>query len=576
MPSSWLGFLTLALLLPAPLWAQQQGLSRGLEAERRGEYAAAAQAYRAVLARQPGDVSALLGLERSLLPLNRTAELLPAVGAALRAAPTNSTIYGIALRAWAAADQPDSVTALAERWAKMAPTDESPYREWGAAELGRQNRVGARAAYLRGRAQLGRPDALAAELAQLAVADGDYVSAAREWLVALRRFPGYRGSAVSTLGQAPEGARPDILRVIGAAPDPQSDRLEAELRARWGDPVGGFRTLTAALPEDRVQAIASLRGLLDQVRGLRTPEGKQVEGQILEALAGRFPAAQSSRFRLEAAQAYSAAGDRAAARRMLTGLAEDSLVPSSVSSDAASTLIGVLISEGQTDDAQKRLSELRATLPAEEYDALRRSLARAWLRAGNLVRADSIIAPDSSVDGLSLSGQIRLYRGDIAGAMDRFKAAGPYAGDRSDATKRTELLALLQPIEADSIPALGQALLQLDQGDTLEASAGLERLAGELTAQHGGAELRLLAGRLLAASHKTADAERLFRAAATPDAPSTAPAAELALAELLLSSHRPAEAVDLLEHLILTYSQSALVPQARRRLDEARGAVPKT
>jgi hypothetical protein len=34
--------------------------------------------------------------------------------------------------------------------------------------------------------------------------------------------------------------------------------------------------------------------------------------------------------------------------------------------------------------------------------------------------------------------------------------------------------------------------------------------------------------------------------------------------------------VSTLEHLILTYSTSALVPQARRALDEARGAVPRT
>jgi len=34
--------------------------------------------------------------------------------------------------------------------------------------------------------------------------------------------------------------------------------------------------------------------------------------------------------------------------------------------------------------------------------------------------------------------------------------------------------------------------------------------------------------------------------------------------------------VTLLEHLILTYPGSALIPQARRRLDEARGAVPET
>jgi hypothetical protein len=417
---------------------------------------------------------------------------------------------------------------------------------------------------------------MAAELAQLALTEGDYPVAVREWLLAVRRLPGYRATAVSTLSQAPEWVRPELLRLIAADSDLQSRRLEAELRALWDDPLGGYRALAAVLPDDRVQAIAALRSLLEQVRTLRTSEGKQAQGQILEALASRSPDAQSPRLRLEAAQAYSAAGDRAAARRMLTGLAEDRLAPTSVSSDAGTTLIGVLIGEGKPDEAQKRLVELRPSLPADEYDALRRRVALAWVRSGDLARADSAMAADTSVDGLALSGRIRLYRGDIAGALERFKAAGPYAGDRADATRRTTLLALLQPIEADTLPGLGQAMLRLEQGDTAEASAGLERVAAELAPQHGGAELNLLAGRLLAATGRTADAERLLRAATTQEAPGTAPAAELALAELLLSSKRPGEAVELLEHLILTYSQSAVVPQARRKLDEARGAVPKT
>jgi hypothetical protein len=577
MPSlSLSALLMVALLLPASLWAQQPGLTRALDLERRGDYAAAAQAYRAVLATRPADVSALLGLERSLLPLSRSAEVLPAVGAALKAAPTSSTLYGIALRAWAAADQPDSVRSLAERWSRMAPTEETPYREWGAAELGRQNRAGARAAYLRGRARLDRPDAMAAELAQLALAEGDYPGALREWLLAVRRLPGHRGTAVSMLSQAPDGVRPELLRLIAADSDLHSRRVEAELRTLWGDPLGGYRALAAVLPDDRVQAIAALRSLLEQVRTLRTSEGKQAQGQILEALASRSPDAQSPRLRLEAAQAYSAAGDRAAARRMLTGLAEDRLAPASVSSDAGTTLVGVLIGEGKPDEAQKRLAELRPTLPADEYDALRRRVALAWVQSGDLARADSTMAADSSVDGLALSGRIRLYRGDIAGALERFKAAGPYAGDRADATRRTALLALLQPIQSDTLPGLGQAMLRLEQGDTTEAAVGLERVAAELPPQHGGAELNLLAGRLLAATGRTADAERVLRAATAREAPGTAPAAELALAELLLFSKRPGEAVELLEHLILTYSKSAVVPQARRRLDEARGAVPKT
>ena len=44
----------------------------------------------------------------------------------------------------------------------------------------------------------------------------------------------------------------------------------------------------------------------------------------------------------------------------------------------------------------------------------------------------------------------------------------------------------------------------------------------------------------------------------------------------MLSSDRAGEAVGILEHLILTYPQSAMVPEARRELDVARAAVPKT
>jgi tetratricopeptide (TPR) repeat protein len=551
-------------------------MTRAFDLERRGDYAGAAAAYRAVLAAKPADISALLGLERSLLTLNQSADILPAITAALEAAPASSAVYGVALRAWAAAEQPDSVRATAERWARIAPTEEAPYREWGAAELSRQNRSGARAAYLRGRERLGRPDAMAAELAQLAVSEGDYGTSLREWLLAVRRLPGYRASAVGTLSQTPAAARPDILRQLARENDFVARRLEAELRARWGDPLSAVRIMLPALPADRIQSFATLRALLDQIRTLRTTPGKQAEGMVLEALAARSPDPQASRLRLEAAQAYTTAGDRTSARRMLGGLADDIATPQSVAADAATTLVTVLVGEGKVDQAATRLAELKPKLSADEYDGLRRRVALGWLKAGDLVRADSTVARDSSVEGLSLSGRIRLYRGDLRGAAELFQAAGPYAGDRSEATHRTAMLALIQPLDRDSMPELGSALLRLEQGDTAGAIAGLEKAAAGVPPREGGAELHLLAGRLASASGKSADAERLLRVAVNKDAPATAPAAALALAELLLSTRREAEAVTVLEDLILTYPRSALVPQARRKLDEARGAVPRT
>ena len=92
----------LALLLPAALTAQQEGLSKAFDLERKGSYAAAANAYRAILSTKPGDVAALLGLERVLVPLDQSAAMLPAARAALASAPRSGAVYGVALRAWAA------------------------------------------------------------------------------------------------------------------------------------------------------------------------------------------------------------------------------------------------------------------------------------------------------------------------------------------------------------------------------------------------------------------------------------------------------------------------------------------
>ena len=556
--------------------AQQGTIAEAFELERRGEYEAAVKAYRELLGRKPGDVSALLGLERVLLPLNRSAEILPDIRAGLAANPSRPALYGVALRAWAAVSQPDSMRAVAERWAKIQPGDENPYREWGAAALAGRHREEALRAYRLGRERLGRPDALAGELAQLAVADGDYATAAREWVPAVRRLPGYRVTAVATLGHAPVSKRVEILRILAAEQDITARRLESELRVKWGDPLGGLAALQRSLPERQGHALDALRALVEQLRMLRHPDALLAQGRALEAIASRLPPVQASRTRLEAAQAYSAAGDRESARRMLSGLADDRSASGSIPSGAASALLTVLIDEGKLPEASRRLAELGPELSGEERAQLTRALVAAYIRKGELDRADSALGRDSTVEGFALAGRIRLYRGDLKGALESFKHAGPYAGDRADATRRTMLLALLQPIEADSLPSLGAALLELEQGDTARAVTELVAVAGELPTAKGGAEVRLLAGRLAHVRGNATEAERLYREAASKDAPATAPAAELALAELLLAADRKAEAVALLEHLILTYPESALVPQARRALDQARGAVPQT
>jgi len=57
--------------------------------------------------------------------------------------------------------------------------------------------------------------------------------------------------------------------------------------------------------------------------------------------------------------------------------------------------------------------------------------------------------------------------------------------------------------------------------------------------------------------------------------PGTAAAALLELGRLQLATERRAEATRTLEEMILDYPTSALVPQARRLLDQSRNAVPR-
>ncbi|MEO8199254.1 MAG: hypothetical protein ABI679_01920 [Gemmatimonadota bacterium] len=573
--AAWLTSVT-CCVFAVPARAQQDNLTQGFDLERRGNYAGAADAYRAALKAQPADVGALLGLERALTALNRLPDIVPQIQAALATKPTASGIYGVALRTWATLEKPDSARKVLDRWVEIQPDDEAPYREWANLALTRRDRAEARRTYVQARERLKRPDALAAEVAQLATLEEDFPTAAREWAQAIRRLPGYRALALNTLGGTPDRNRPVVLRELEKEGSAEARQVAGTLMARWNDPVSGFRLLSGALPSSGPQAIEVLRQFQDALEPPATADAKRAQGMSLEAMAARTTGTQASRYRLDAARIYAEAGDSESARRMLGTLAGDPNSPRGVAADAGGTLVSVLLDEGKIDAAARELSQHQGSLPPEQLQQLKRRLAMGWARAGNLDRADSAIADDSTVEGLDLAGRLKLFRGDLTGASTLLRAAGPFAGSRDDATSRTAILALLQPIQDDSLPELGAALLDLERRDTVKAITGLERLAGKLPADAGGAELRLQVGRLQLAGGKRDQAEQSFRAAAAAGAEATTPAAFLELARLLNSTGRGAESQAILEQLILEHPQSAVIPQARRLLDEIRGAVPRT
>src|SRR5205807_9653508 len=191
--------------------------------------------YFAALRADPTNLSALLGLERVLPPLNRLAELVPAAQRAAVASPANAALRAVLLRTYVGINEPDSARAVARRWAAAAPRDEAPYREWAMALDDQRRHAEARAVLLEGRRALGRPGAFAIELAALSERAGDWIGAAREWAAALEGAPVQLPTAASELARAPQGARArTAARRTAGDPAPLVRRLARARALGWG------------------------------------------------------------------------------------------------------------------------------------------------------------------------------------------------------------------------------------------------------------------------------------------------------------------------------------------------------
>ena len=558
--------------------ARSQAIGPGFELERSGRYADAATIYFTTVRSDPTNLPALLGLERTLFVLNRMTELLPLVQNARARLPESPALRSLELRVYAALNQTDSLEAIALRWAASVPRSDAPYREWGLALADRRMWDEARRAYLTGRKTLGGEGTLAIELAELEQRAGNWEASAAEWVRAVTRAADVGPNAASQLADAPAPMHEHVARIL-TGPDASvaARRVGAEVLLAWGQPNEAWVVMEQTLGQGDSDAQVALRRFADLAGALPTPEGHRVRGLALTRWADLVPSPVSERARAEAVRELLEGGDRAGARRVLEAHADATAL-------GQASLLQILIADGQLDVAEARLETSKTALTADDRGALRLALANARIARGELDRADAALGDDSSVAAIAQRGWIALYRGNLKGAMEAFRVAGPYAADRAAATERTAMMALLQRIQEESNPELGAALLTLARGDSVAGVAALRRAASRLPVQGGRLEVLLLAGQVAAQKggggapgDQEAMAVALFdeivRAGGEGAAP---PAAELEWARLLVRTGRSAEAIPHLEHLILTYPNSAFVPEARRVLERARGAIPKS
>jgi hypothetical protein len=568
----WIPALLVAQAQPIQTNSTSTPLGRALMAERNGAYADAARQYAGILQAQPANMGALLGMEHVLPRLDRRAELVPLVAAALAADSTSIGIFGVAVRTFVAAGFPDSARKYTERWADRSPRDDQPYREWLEAATEARDLAQARMALDLGRQRLGA-GALSIERAGLLQRTGDIVGATQEWLAVVRDNPPFRDGAIGQLAQVTPAQRPLVRRTLQQDSSPDARLMLGLLLGRWGESADAVALVTASLPRETESALPILRQLLDELRLRFDKPSRLATAAVLEAIAHREAAPASTRTLVDAARAYADADDERNARRVLALIATEPGAPANEAGTTSTTMVQVLIAEGKSADAERALAKLGTGVDPDEHDRLARRIAMSWVRAGDLARADALIVHDSSTDGFDLRGRLRLFRGDLAGANDLLKAAGPYADEREQALERITLLTLIQAIGVDSLPALGGALIALERGDSARAVQQLGALAGMLK-PGGAAETRLLAARVALALRDTAGAVALLRAADVKESPAAAAAARLDIARIDVAAGRVAQARTQLEQLIIDFPESAVVPEARRLRDTLPAAVP--
>ena len=435
------------LLGATSLEAQERSeLEPALRAERSGRHREAADLFERALRDDRGNVHALFGFERALRQVGRLDRLIPYLDSATVLAAEPGPVRALAIRVLSDLGRDDAVRQAAEAWIAVEGTAPDPYREWAFAAAQRGDIQLARRVLERGHEALGG-GALLQELGQVAVVSGDWLAAARHWHEAARHADVMGAAAGSSLAQAPPAVRDAVLAVLlQELNDPIAQQIAADLLVNWERPSEAWSLLDRSVPSDRELAVRALRRFADRAARSTNRAAARVRGFALERLAGLLDGTEAQQARIDAARAFADAGDRQHAERMLGEIAADPSRAPAAAGGAMSTVIAVMADADRVEEAERRLTEWEDRLTPDDVSMLRERLAWAWLRNGEVDRADQVLGKDLTLTTMAVRGWIALYLGNLDAAAEHFREAGPFTGTRAEATQRTETLSLLQHI----------------------------------------------------------------------------------------------------------------------------------
>ena len=546
---------------PTPQPASDSAFFRALTLEGDGKYREAAALFRRAL-KGSSAISALLGLERAYAEIGWTDSLLAPLDTMIRTHPQEPVLRSVQLRSLQSLGREAEVQAAFERWVQDAPRDARPYREYARLLLQRGQVHRADTVLLQARGTLGSAGDLQLEIAQTRAAMGEWEASAAAWREALATAPYLEQAAAYALTPAPTAIR-DAIRARFFAPPllVAGRRALATLESAWGSPSNGWLALRE-LPPDSASAAAWMDFA-------QRAEAEERWTHARDALTAVLRWRRTADVALRAAVAALNSGDPGGALA-LAPLTSDGADSARVARTLLPVHVRALAQLGRPASAERLVGIYDRWLTPTTRATLARSIAFGWVRVGDMPRARGALAdagPDA--DSSDAAGWLALYAGDLKSARRLLRTG-------ADASPEMALtLALIARVKPDSSVPLGQAFLTLARGDTVAAATALAESAASLP--DAASLLLYTAAQLHLARRDDARAIPLWTRVVQQYASSAeAPAAELEWARALRRRGDVGSAANRLEHLILTYPLSALVPQARRDLEIMRSAIPPT
>ena len=554
------GTTSVATALTASAQALPTAITRAVELEQGGRWRDAIVAWRAVI--ETGDAGqGMLGLERVFSQLGQEDSVIVMLDTLVPHQPANRILRGVQLRILRALGREPEVRLAFEAWIVAAPGDAVPYKEYANQLIADTRTTQADSVLQRAVVALGSNRGLLIEMAQLQLAFGRWGRGAALWRGVMAAESDMDQSALFSLGNTPASQRDSVRNAlagtVNAPADASTRKVHGQLELQWGNPREGWRILsTLTIADSAYDVWSDFAG---------EAERQQAWLPARDALLMMQRARPAFGFLLRAASASVSGGDPAAALTILAS-ARGKADPAALRTQVLPLEVRALTNLGRAADAQALVTREGAQADAGTQRRFAQQIAWGWVRAGEVDKARKALAGASGDDAEEVSGWIALFDGDLK--LARLGLRRP-----ADATPDVvTAMAMLGRTRADTGRTAGAAFLALARGDTAGAAQRFERAADEL----GDVAPLLLGYAARLWSQRKADGQAIALWSKIvqryPLAPEAAEA-DLEWARTLRRKGDTRGATERLEHLILSFPNSALVPQARRELELLRSGV---